>query len=469
LSLFAPLYLFLVFGVFSLQVIDRLAIVPVGRKAQTVQEFLDWSKKQYSQEYSQQHNQPQPKNKQGRTLRARKRKKRNVEWQFQFRSPRLWDFYFPSLGLILGIGLIYGFINFLNINLGGEVALSRYEMLQQPAFYEPGLWSYFYENPWHSWLSGVRSGFIPPLTPPLLWSGLVLPFWLRPWGLGQLPLLRQVRSTLSLLGQLLLVSLICFVLAHAFVLQLGWPQDFVWVSHRLGLIIASSIFLTAIAEGMAQALGRSRERWWSLLLGLITLVIIVRLPFVYLTPPANALPVLSSGAVYDRLQATPSPKVLMSTLAFRENLGAEDQQILTVLQTMAPFYLTPSTLVPYQKSTYEHQRQQLKELLQAEYLAPRADFLAFVDRLTAQTAGEPLWLLKNQSFSAENWAQYSLLQQLYPDLNRQITQKLNKPGSQPKGFLETIVTSPSFAQNKSCCIHSGDWILVNLSKRCLPR
>jgi hypothetical protein len=466
LALFSPTYLFLVFGVFSLQVIDRLAIVPVGRKAQTVQEFLDWSKQQYSHQSPQKSSQDHS----HRTPRSRRRKKQTVEWKFQVRSSRLWDLYFPSLGLILVMGLLYGMINHW-----GAFALSRQDMLQQPAFDEQGLWPYFYGNPWHSWLMGLNSGFIPPLAPPLLWSGLVLPLWLRPWGLGQLPLLRQVGSTLSLLGELLVVSLMGFVLAHAFVLQLGWPQDFVWASHRLGLTIATSIFLTAIVEGIAQALGRSGQRWWGLVLGIAILGIIVRFPLIHITAPANGLSpipteaVLPTRAMYDRLQADPRPQILISTLAFRDTLEPEHQHLLDALQTIAPVYFTPSTLTPSNKAAYEQQRQQLKELLAAAYLAPRSEFLAFVDQFTAPTQAEPLWLLEKQSFTLENWSQYGRLQHLYPNLNRRIIQKFNPPGSHSPSFLETIVTSPALVQPESCRIQSGDWIMVNLSKRCLPR
>jgi len=473
LALFSPIYLLLIFGVFSLQTIERLAIVPVGRKAQTVQEFLEWSKKQYSHAQPHTLGNPQDHNPRARSRRRKKQKKQQVEWQFQFRSPRLWDLYFPSLGLILGIGLLYGVINHW-----GTIVLSRADMLQQPAFDGEGIWSYFYHNPWQTWLSGIHSGFIPPLSPPLLWSGLVLPLWLGSWGPGPLPLLRQVKSNLSLLGELCLVSLIGFIFAHAFILQLGWPQDLVWVSHRLGLTIATSIFLTAIGDGVAQALGRSRQRWWAIALALVTLVIIFRFPFINLTPPANVLPTLSSEilssetlsskTLYDCLRADPSPKILISTLGFRDTLAPEERQRLDLLQTIAPVYFTPMTLTPYRKSTYENQRQQLRELLQAEYLGSRADVLAFVDRLTVQTQGEPLWLVEQQRFTPENWSQYGLLHYLYPNLSRQIDKKLNNPGA-PQGFLRTIVSSPTSAPEDTCRFHSGDWIILNLSKRCLPR
>ncbi|MGA0199637.1 MAG: hypothetical protein ACO3NK_11050 [Prochlorotrichaceae cyanobacterium] len=269
LALFAPTALLLVAGVLGLQIMDRLAIVPVGRKPQTVQEFLDWTQRQQQR--------------QGKTLKQKTQEK--VEWQIQALSQRLWDLYFPSLGLIAGIGLLYSLVYSF-----GEPSLSRYDLLQYPEFYDPGWWSYFYDTPWQSWLIGHRSGLIPPLTPPLLWSGLVLPFWLSPWGLGQLPLLRQVRSSLKILGELLLISLVCFVLAHAFVLQLGWPQDFLWISDRLVLTIATSIFLSALVEGLAQSSGRSHERWWGLGLGILALVIIFKFPLIHRAQPANALP-----------------------------------------------------------------------------------------------------------------------------------------------------------------------------------
>ena len=443
LALFAPPALLLVAGVLGLQVMDRLAIVPVGRKPQTVQEFLDWTQRQQKR--------------QGKTLKQKTKEK--VEWKIQVRSQRLWDLYFPSLGLIAGIGLLYSLVYFF-----GEPSLSRYDLLQYPEFYDPGWQSYFYETPWQSWLIGHRSGLIPPLTPPLLWSGLVLPLWLSPWGLGQLPLLRQVRSSVKILGELLLVSLVCFVLAHAFVLQLGWPQDFLWMSDRLVLTIATSIFLTAIAEDLVQSWGRSQERWWALGLGIIALVIIFKFPFIHRAQPVNALPVVPQSALYDRIQGAAEDQVLLTTLGFQTDLAPEAQAIIAALQERIPVYTLPNHLVPQQTSSYQVARQHLKELLTAQYLAPRPAFLAFLDQVTADTTLEPLWLLETSSFTPENWSRYALLQNLNPILSREISQHLTTPAS--PGFLQSWINQP---HDPSCLLRSPPWLLVNLSDRCLPR
>ena len=84
LALFSPTYLLLVFGVFSLQTIERLAIVPVGRKAQTVQEFLEWSKKQYSHAQPPTSGNPQANNPRARSRRRKKQKNNRWNGNFSF-------------------------------------------------------------------------------------------------------------------------------------------------------------------------------------------------------------------------------------------------------------------------------------------------------------------------------------------------------------------------------------------------
>jgi len=434
-----PHYLLILAGIFTLNIGKRLAMVPVGRKPQTVQEFLEWSKRQQMRT--------------GKTLKAKTKEK--IEWKIEYQSQRVLDFYFPALVLIFFLAIVaFG----VQHSLG--TALSREQMIQFPEFYADGLWHYFQPNFWRFWLVGERSGLVPALTPPLLWSGFALVFWLRPWGLQQLPLLRQVRSSSQLLLELLIVSFSCFILAHALFLRLGWPQDYIWVTNRLVLTIATSIFLTAIIESIVQSLGSKQQRLWGITLGLIFVVLVFRIPLIHRSPPTS--PVQSSSRFTDYLVQHP-PTGLLATIAEFQSPHPErsltSQSILNTLKGEITFHLTPSSLLPFDQSYYLNQRNRLMELVKIQYLGNQQEFLNFLAGNRSEGYPIAFWLLESNFFTLENWATYGSLKQMYPDLDREITQKITQ---KKIPFLQEILKK-NMGQKDSCLIRDSDWVLININ------
>ena len=418
-GLFNPRYLLILAGIFILHIIERLAIVPVGRKPQTVQEFLDWSKRQQARK--------------GNTLKAKTKEK--IEWKIEQKSTRVSDFYLPALGIILGLGLLaYG----LDYGLGDS--LSREQMMKLPEFYRNGLFHYFQPSAWRFWLIEQRSGFIPAISPPLLWSGLALIFWLRPWGIRQLPLLRHVRSLSKLLAELLFVALVCFILAHTFFLELGWPQNYVWTIDRLSLTIAASIFLTAILESIAQSVADRTQRFWGLLLSFIFIAIVWTVPLIHRSPPTPPLQSIVPSAFTTYLTAQPHPGLLATLLEFKLEFQTQTTALTTAqtpvagtstallngLQSQVPFYLSPHTLRPYHQTYYFNQRQQLLDLLRLQYLGSQSEFIKFIQGRKAQGYPIDFWLLDRDFFSLENWETYPELKQINPELDRDIRQAMDQ-------------------------------------------
>ena len=450
-GLYNPYYLLILAGICILNIGERLAIVPVGRKPQTVQEFLEWSKRQQMRT--------------GKTLKAKTKEK--IEWKIEYQSQRVLDFYLPALALIFFLAIVtFGF----KYSLG--TSLSREQMIQFPEFYADGLWHYFQPSFWQFWLVGERSGLVPALTPTLLWSGFALIFWLRPWGLQQLPLLRQVRSSSQLLLELLIVSFSCFILAHALFLRLGWPQDYIWVINRLVLTIATSIFLTAIIESIVQSLGSKQQRLWGITLSLIFVVLVLRVPLIHLSPPTSSLRSLSSSRFADYLVQHPPKELLatglLATIAEFQSPSPErsftsqlipSQSIVNTLKDKITFHLTPSSLLPFDQNYYLNQRNRLMELVRIQYLGNQQEFLNFL--ATNRSEGYPIafWLLESNFFTLENWETYESLKQMYPDLDREITHKITQ---KKMPFLQEILKQ-NMGQKDSCLIRDSDWVLINLN------
>jgi len=436
-----PCYLLILSGIFVLGMGERLAIVPVGRKPQTIQEFLEWSKRQ--------------KMRTGKTLKAKTKEK--VEWKIEYKSQRILDFYIPSLGIIFVLAIV---TFWANSSLG--TALSREKMMQFPEFYADGLWHYFQPSFWRFWLFGERSGLVPALTPPLLWSGFALVFWLRPWGLQQLPLLRQVRSSSKLLLELLIVSCSCFILAHALFLRLGWPQDYVWVMNRLVLTIATSIFLTAIIESIVQSLGYRQQRLWGVALSLIFAVVVFKVPLIHLSPPASPLRSLSASRFTEYLVQHP-PTELLATIAEFQSPSPErsfvTRSIVNTLKGKIIFHLSPSTLLPFYQTYYLNQRKRLMELVKIQYLGNQQQFLTFLAANRSEGYPIAFWLVESNFFTLENWSTYGFLKQMYPDLDREITQEITK---QQKPFLQEILEKNT-DQKDSCLIQDSNWVLINVN------
>jgi hypothetical protein len=445
LDCFFPRYLWIITGILIWQLGQRLAIVPRQPKPKTIQEFLDWSKEQQARRQD---------SKTGKKTRLKKRK----QWEIKVKSARVQDIYLPGLILILGLAVLQGILHW-----GTHETFSRIEMLNKAEFYPGGLWTFFYSHLWQLWFLGERSGLIPLLTPPLLWSGLALLFWLNPWGLRQLPLLRRMTSGFEIMWELLIVSWLCFLFAHALILHLGWPQDFVTLSHRLFLTLSIAIFFTAIIESIVEATAQPKQWAWTILFFLTFIGISFRFSLIHWQPPANLLPAVPTSGLYQTIAATPDPKVLISTLDFQQNLSPENRYLLKALHTLAPFYSHPQNLSPDHQEKYTAQSQQLQRLIQAEYRDEEKEFIAFLKQIQGTPQTTPLWILASDSFTLEHWLNYPQFQNLYPSLTRTIRRQFSL---EKISFLSEFVAKLRY-HHSSCLQEEKGLIVVNLGTQCL--
>lgn len=460
LGLFAPRYLWILLGLVIWQVLERLGLEPKKSKPQTVQQFL--AQRPSPSQVSKRHQViPIPRSS------SATGKPRSRRWRLLVKSPRIVGLYLPLLVLMGVLGAITLADRWL---LG--LALGRAQAIHLPEFQGTGLWHYFHPNPGHFWIYGDGSGLVPLLWPPLLWAGVVLPFWLSPWGLRQLPLLREVRPQVRLLGKLVVVCLGCFILAHTFFLHLGWPQDYLRAGDRFALAVASGMVLAALVESLAQSFMEPPQRFGALVTTGLGTIVLVGLGFTAFQPPAPLFYAMSRSPIVVALE-TPAQAIHLATSATFDGLPEQDPPFLlasvhqlAIPQPTAETIVSPQiqivppslghALRPQHRHLYDQQRRDLQGLLRAEYTVSVPILEDFVD-----TQGINRWLLNRRYLTLDGWRDRPLAQ-MYPDLSRIILQELAT--GQP--LLAQWSTSAQPHQVGHLTLKTlatdGDWVLLGI-------
>lgn len=285
-------------------------------------------------------------------------------------------------------------------------AASRTVAQTMVEFLPNGRTPFFHQNPWEFWLYGKRSGILPDPQdlPPLIWVGLLLPFWIVRRSHAPLP---KISDRSGLLLRLLISSLGMFVIAHGLLFKLHLPSRYTMHTLPIVLAIAGGIMLTVLMNAVLRWAMRRQGRH-GLAQGLVILGAIVLL----LYPATIGFPFAKykrgeAPALYQFLAKQPKDTIVASLAKEANNLPSFAQRSVFVSEMYA---------IPYQLGYYRQIRQRTEDLIRAQY-SP--------DITQAQTLirqhGIDFWLLDQTAFVPEYLLQNNWLMQ-FPSTREAIIQ-----------------------------------------------
>ena len=274
---------------------------------------------------------------------------------------------------------------------------------QLPEFYPGGRSAFFSNNFWSFWLVGQRSGYFPREWQYVLLSsfGLSLPILLR--YSQQFSLAKCVKPQIKIVGQILLASLILYLLAHLLLFQLHLPSRYTQHTTRIVIALVNGIVLTIAVAKISQYARKLRP--------LIVALVLVGL--LYPTYAVQSYPYRlgyvtgEATELYQFLQQQPKDILIASlsqeanfipSLAKRSILVAEEYSI------------------PYHWDYYQQIRQRAKDLISASYSFEPEEVIAFIDHYEID-----FWLVDNDSFTSQYLTNNLWLNQFRSETQQAIT------------------------------------------------
>ena len=317
-------------------------------------------------------------------------------------SQRQSDYWFCAAGLGVALLVLLPYI-LTPSQFGSIISVAQAKTL--PEFWPGGRASFFDNNPWMYWLGG-RSGIIPGmlLTPITLSAGLLLPILLRyP---SRLPLVKEIKTQIILLPQLIVVSLGLFFTAHAVLFKLHLPNRYTQHSLRIVLILAAAIALTLLldavfhwAENLTQPGVIGRQSLALVIVGLLGIAVVMYPSYLKNFPRTN----YQTGtvpALYLFFSQQPKDSLIASLTKEADNLPTFSVRSVLVSREYG---------IPYHVGYYQKFRDRALDLIQAQY-SPN---LVEVKNLI-QKYGLDFWLLEQASFKPEYITDNSWLNQFQP-------------------------------------------------------
>lgn len=281
---------------------------------------------------------------------------------------------------------------------GGAITAAQARTL--PEFSAQGRVRFFVDDPWAFWLHGNSGiGLATALTPPAIYTGLLLPILLR-YG-DRFPLVRQINRSIVLLPQLLLASLVMFFAAHALLFKLYHPSRYTQHSLRIVVAIAAGIVLTILLDAAISAVHAKKHQLLTLgSAALIGSAIIFYPNFALKHFPWTYYVVGKSPALYEFLQQQPKNSLIASLSDEADNLPTFAQR---------PILVGREYSIPNHLGYYNQVRQRILDLIQAQY---SPDLIAVQNLI--QKYGVDFWLLDQTAFTPEYLASNKWLRQFQP-------------------------------------------------------
>ncbi|MBV9385575.1 MAG: hypothetical protein JOZ78_04005 [Chroococcidiopsidaceae cyanobacterium CP_BM_ER_R8_30] len=330
-------------------------------------------------------------------------------WNWQLWPPHLERNRFNYFLFVLGLGIAFLllFPYAMSTSEFGPL-VNATEARNMPEFWPGGRHPYFDPNPWKFWLVGQHSGAIPPLLPPLIWIGLLLPVVLR--NPSRFPLVKQIKSSVTLLPQIVLVSLGLFFAAHALLLKLFFPSRYTSHTFRIVMALAAGIVLTVMLDAVLQTAKQLIKPRWSpnlnwrqplqfrqvissrqqFVIGAST-VVVGAILFLYpnFAPgfPLTNYRVSGESGLYEFFQKQ-SKDILIATLSDEANdiPTFAQRSILVGKEYALPFHL----------GYYRQIRQRAIDLIHAQYSQDLAEAESVI-----QKYGIDFWLLDRAAFTPD--------------------------------------------------------------------
>ncbi|MEM1168485.1 MAG: hypothetical protein AAGJ08_05225 [Cyanobacteria bacterium P01_H01_bin.35] len=402
---------------------------------------------------------------------------------------------------ILTIGLTTAFFVLLPYALNTSkyspiITLTQAKKL--PEFFPGGRASFFSDNTFDFWLTGDRSGIIPPewlsqsFLPPQVWAGLLLfIFWSfieittvmryiynppkSPLERGTLktpplqrgagggyktvsyrlknyykyfPLAKKVTNKIILLPELALASTGIFLAAHLLLFRLHHPSRYSQHSLRIIMALAGGIAFTLIIDFVRQKFHLFNHRSKTKPVGKIKTISTYIVLTLFLLYPAltNNFPVTNyvvgkAPELYEFLAEQPSDIRIASLALEANNIPTFAKRSILVGSEYA---------LPYHQGYYAQIKQRANDLIQAQYSPNLEEVKKFIQKYEID-----FWLLDSQALTLE-----------YVRKNHRLQQLNNTAATLVRGQMENGIV-PSLLNIQESCRVLDIQDLVLLEAKCI--
>jgi hypothetical protein len=233
------------------------------------------------------------------------------------------------------------------------------QMRQMPEFNLGGRSPFFGVGWIKYWFTG-SSGLTLPLFPTLVWSGLALPWLLN----KKIPIAKLITQKINILTQVIIASLLMFVLAHILLPKLHLPSRYTYHTIQFVLAISTGIVLTIWLD-IGQRWLQNKQQFNLLEKTKIALVTL----FTLTTVVFPAIPYISinwfqdwrvgsATEIYQYLAQQPKDILVASLSTEVNNIPAFSQRSILVGDEFA---------LAYHPAYYNQIKQRTIDLLQAQY------------------------------------------------------------------------------------------------------
>lgn len=316
---------------------------------------------------------------------------------------------------ILTIGLTTAFLILLPYALNTSeyspiITLTQAKKL--PEFFPGGRASFFSNNNFDFWLTGDRSGIIPPewlsqsFLPPQVWAGLLLFIFLS--FKERFPT-QKITNKIILLPELALGSTGIFLAAHLLLFRLHHPSRYSQHSLRIIMALAGGIAFTLIIDIIRKKLhllnlSCKNKPFQKIKTISISICIYIVLTLLLLYPAlTNNFPVTNyvvgkAPQLYEYLAQQPSDIRIASLALEANNIPTFAKRSILVSSEYA---------LPYHQGYYSQIKQRAKDLIQAQY-SPNLEQVKKIIRKYKID----FWLLDSQALTLEYVRKNHRLQQL---------------------------------------------------------
>ena len=337
---------------------------------------------------------------------------RLISWQngkFQLTSSKQ-NFIFCGVGL--GVAFLILLPYALTSSEFGPV-ISRQQAIELREFFPGGRSTFFHRHPKDFWLTGKRSGMFPKslFTPATQCAALLFPFVL-PFA-SVFPLMKQFKSGIWLLFQLLGSSLGMFFFAHLLIFRLHLPSRYTGLSFRIIVALSTAIALTLIIDALLRWAIASTQSSGKYSLKITRIKKAIALTFTSLIAASLILyPAFVKGfplvrykigdapSSYQFLQQQPKDILIAS-------LSEEVNQIPTFARRS--ILTGREYAIPYQVGYYSQFRQRTLDLIRAQYTPNLTELKDFIQKYEID-----FWLLHRGAFAPEYISNNSWLMQFDP-------------------------------------------------------
>ncbi len=328
------------------------------------------------------------------------------------------DYFFCFVGLAVAFSVMLPYA--LHVSEYAPT-ITRAEALELPEFQPGGRSKFFKSTFWGYIFGGGRSGLLPRslYTPVTVIFGFFLPLIMRfP---QKFPLVKQITKQVAILPQLIVVSVVMFLIAHAVLFEIHLPGRYSGHSSRIIIAIAAGLVLTAILEALQTTIASStsRQKILNIVLMGILIIAIVAYPSFVDSFPSTKYKEGKADALYRFLQEQPKNTLIASLTGESDNIPTFTQRSVLVSREYA---------IPYHMGYYRPFRQRVRDLIKAQYSSDPEVVKNFIRQYDIT-----LWLIEETTFSPGYISENGWISQHQPEAEKALE-------SLQKGVVAALTT-----------------------------